>query len=200
LDTNQLRVLIVDDDPIVLEVTRERLVAAGYDVMVRESPVGTAAAIQREQVDIVILDVLMPGLRGDELARLLKKNPATARTAILLHSSLHGDELRPLIMSTGALGAIEKSWSTAEFHSEFARIASRVRTLRSAPVGDPQSASFRIQEELPASSRGESAPPSTEPRSAQGPSSGTRAIAIRTSADVARETTTILERIRSRFK
>jgi CheY-like chemotaxis protein len=145
---NRLKVLVVDDDPIVLEATRERLEAAGHDVLVRDSPVGTAALVYSERVDIVVLDILMPGLRGDDLARLLKRNPTTVHTAILLHSSLRSEELRPLIMSTGALGALEKSWGPAEFHVAFSRYVNRLLALRATSTDSAPAAS----QDVPASS------------------------------------------------
>src|SRR5262249_26271874 len=67
--TRRMRFMVVDDDPVVLEVTRERLSFMGYDVIVRESALGTSAAILRERPDVVLLDVNMPSLSGEQLAQ-----------------------------------------------------------------------------------------------------------------------------------
>ena len=68
---NRRTVLVVDDDPIVLEVTRERLEGAGYIVYVREEALGTSQWSAEFQPDIVLLDVNMPALTGLDLAQLL---------------------------------------------------------------------------------------------------------------------------------
>ncbi len=66
-------VLVVDDDPIVLEVTRERLEGAGYVVHIREEALGTSQWTAEFQPDIVLLDVNMPALTGLDLAQLLQE-------------------------------------------------------------------------------------------------------------------------------
>ncbi len=117
--------MIVDDDLITLEVLRERLSEAGHQVSVRSSPVGTAADVLARRIEIVVLDVMMPGLRGDDLARMLKRHPATSNVGIVLHSSLSSDRLRPLIMTTGALGVIEKTSNGQLFLFDFNRLVAR---------------------------------------------------------------------------
>jgi CheY-like chemotaxis protein len=120
-------VLIVDDDPIVLEVTRERLEAAGYTVHIREEALGTSQWTAEFQPDIVLLDVNMPALTGPDLAQLLKKRRATKDVAIILYSSLDSSELQAKLRATGAIGAIQKSGDARRFMEEFERLAARAR-------------------------------------------------------------------------
>jgi CheY-like chemotaxis protein len=122
---NRRTVLVVDDDPIVLEVTRERLEGAGYIVYVREEALGTSQWSAEFQPDIVLLDVNMPALTGLELAQLLKKRRATKDIAIILYSSLDATELQSKLRATGAVGAIEKSANARRFLEEFERLAAR---------------------------------------------------------------------------
>jgi CheY-like chemotaxis protein len=123
--TNRRTVLVVDDDPIVLEVTRERLESAGYVVHVREEALGTSQWSAEFQPDIVLLDVNMPALTGLDLAQLLKKRRATKDIAIILYSSLDSTELQAKVRATGAVGAIQKSGDTRRFLEEFDRLAAR---------------------------------------------------------------------------
>jgi len=123
-------VLVVDDDPIVLEVTRERLEQAGYTVHTREEALGTSQWSAEFQPDIVLLDVNMPALTGLDLAQLMKKRRATKDIAIFLYSSLGSEELRVKMRATGAVGAIRKTGSSAQFLEDFERLAARVRGER----------------------------------------------------------------------
>jgi CheY-like chemotaxis protein len=126
--TNARRtVLIVDDDPIVLEVTRERLESAGYIVYIREEALGTSQWSAEFQPDIVLLDVNMPALTGPDLAQLLKKRRATKDIAVILYSSLESDELQAKLRATGAVGAIQKSGDARRFMEEFERLAARTQ-------------------------------------------------------------------------
>jgi CheY-like chemotaxis protein len=126
-------VLVVDDDPIILEVVRERLDAAGYDVHLRADALGTSQWVAREQPDFILLDVMMPALGGGELGQLLKRSTSTNQTAVILHSSMTTSALQPIIERTGAIGAIGKTHDGAKFMAEFERLAATVRAKPPAP-------------------------------------------------------------------
>ncbi len=121
------KVLVVDDDPVVLEVVRERLDTAGFDVYVRVDAIGTSQWVAREQPDFILLDVMMPALSGGELGLLLKRSTSTNQTAVILHSSMSAASLQPVIERTGAIGAIPKTHDGAKFIAEFERIIGRAK-------------------------------------------------------------------------
>ena len=121
------KVLVVDDDPIILEVVRERLDDAGYDVYVRLDALGTSQWVAREQPDFILLDVMMPALSGGELGQLLKRSTSTNQTAVILHSSMDATALEAVIERTGAIGAIGKTHDGAKFMLEFERLAARAK-------------------------------------------------------------------------
>lgn len=114
-------ILIVDDDPIVLAVTEERLVSLGYTVTTRDQVLGTSQWIVQNRPWLMLLDVMMPAMSGSELASFLHRRGI--ETHIILHSSKDRPELEQLVGSTGALGAIEKGLSDAEFQREFKALA-----------------------------------------------------------------------------
>jgi CheY-like chemotaxis protein len=121
-------VLVVDDDPVVLEVTRERLQKAGYQVYIREDALGTSQWTAEFQPDIVLLDVNMPALTGPDLAQLLRKRRATQNILIILYSSMESAELQSKASVTGAVGAIQKSGDARKFIEDFERLARRARS------------------------------------------------------------------------
>ena len=127
------KVLVVDDDQIILEVVRERLSAAGYDVYVRADALGTSQWVAREQPDFILLDVMMPALSGGELGQLLKRSNSTNQTAVILHSSMTTASLQPVIERTGAIGAIAKTHDGVRFMAEFEQLVAQVRAKASAP-------------------------------------------------------------------
>jgi len=121
------KVLVVDDDPITLEVMRERLERAGYDVATRGEALGTSHWIARNRPDFVLLDVNMPALAGNELATLLRQNQRTRDICVILHSSMEADELERLVHATGVAGAIEKTADPKIFVVQFERLISQFR-------------------------------------------------------------------------
>jgi CheY-like chemotaxis protein len=115
----------VDDDPIALEVVRERLAAGGYTVLTRKESLGTSAAIVQEAPDVVLLDVSMPGLSGERLAKLIGQNMRGRPVAIIFHSATDPRQLEDLIRSCGALGAIQKTGDDAVFLARFESLLAR---------------------------------------------------------------------------
>jgi CheY-like chemotaxis protein len=122
LPSRKARVLVVDDDPVVLELVRGWLEDAGYAVEVRESALGTAQQVAVDQPDIVLLDVMMPALSGGELAQLIRRHHRTALASVILHSSLEPAELADLVEKTGALGALPKTHDAERFVADFERL------------------------------------------------------------------------------
>jgi two-component system, OmpR family, response regulator CpxR len=113
------RFLVVDDDVVALEVSRERLENAGFSVVTRNTALGTSAYIKKEKPDFVLLDVHMPGLPGDALAKLLSEGDFLP--GVILHSATRKDVLAPLALGCGAIGVIEKTDDDEYFRTQLDR-------------------------------------------------------------------------------
>ena len=70
---NKYKILLVDDDPSVLKIFRLLLEFDGHEVQTVDSGNSALAMIELCQFDLIITDYLMPGMKGDELAALIKK-------------------------------------------------------------------------------------------------------------------------------
>ncbi len=66
------RVLVVDDDPLVVKILRSPLEREGYDVSVASHGLEALKRVKEHRPDLIILDILMPLLDGFKVARLLK--------------------------------------------------------------------------------------------------------------------------------
>jgi CheY-like chemotaxis protein len=66
------RILVADDNRHLVEMLRAMLEDAGYDVVSAGSGLAASALLEKEEVDLMILDVLMPGMSGDAVADLLR--------------------------------------------------------------------------------------------------------------------------------
>jgi CheY-like chemotaxis protein len=118
VERERLLVLVVDDDIVSLEVTRERLERMGLEVAIREQSLGTSRWIIENKPDLVLLDLMMPALTGAELARLLKRHMTKG---VIVHSSLSPDELERVARDVGAAGGISKRLGDREFAREMTR-------------------------------------------------------------------------------
>lgn len=116
------RVLILDDDPEQLLLVGRTLRAAGYDVEMVTSPIGITNVARRLQPDIVLLDVNVPALSGDQLVEGLRKHHAAAR--IILYSGADAATLHSLAKSAGADGWIQKGTPMDEVVRKIRRLSS----------------------------------------------------------------------------
>lgn len=128
-------VLVVDDDPIVLAVAEERLTKMGYDVTTRDEVLGTSNWIVQHKPWLLLLDIMMPAMSGGELANFLRKRGI--QTHVVLHSSKEMAELQRLVRSTGALGAIPKGLTDAEFERRFVILTRNLRTEGGSAAESP---------------------------------------------------------------
>jgi DNA-binding response OmpR family regulator len=81
------KILIIDDDPDTIEFLTLILQRLGYQVLEARDGMDALAEAHGEKPDLIILDVMMPGLDGFEVARSLRRHPETALTPILMFTA-----------------------------------------------------------------------------------------------------------------
>ena len=96
------RILCVDDDPVNRELLQALLDPQGYFVIEAACGQDALNAMTQETPDLILLDVMMPGMDGFELCRQLRNNPETASLPIILITSLHDRENRLKGIEAGA--------------------------------------------------------------------------------------------------
>ena len=81
---NKARVLVVDDDPLTLEILATILDLEEFTVLTAADGESALAILADTPVDAVVLDVMMPGIDGYETCRRIKADPATADLPVVL--------------------------------------------------------------------------------------------------------------------
>jgi CheY-like chemotaxis protein len=82
------RILVVDDDPRLLHVVSMYLSIEGYDVDTAANGEEGLQRLEALRPDLVILDVMMPGIDGLEACRRIKSNPETRHIPVVLFTAL----------------------------------------------------------------------------------------------------------------
>ena len=108
------RILIVDDEPSVVEVFERQLRNAGYDCLRCFGGLAALRLAQSEAPDLILLDVLMPDLDGFEVTRRLKGNLKTAGIPIILVTALDEAEDKVRGLAAGADEFLSKPVDGAE--------------------------------------------------------------------------------------
>ncbi len=121
------KILLVDDSPTVLRLTSFYLEGSGYETLLASSGGEALAILEKVQPDLVLSDVLMPGMDGIELCRRIKLNPKTRNVPVLIiTTSKEAGRLREALDS-GANDYIQKPFQQEEL---LARVRSHIRTKR----------------------------------------------------------------------
>ena len=80
-------VLVVDDDPIIVSLLQVNFEIEGYDVLTATGGEAGLAQARTGNPDVVVLDVMMPGVDGLEVARRLRADPATRSIPVVMLSA-----------------------------------------------------------------------------------------------------------------
>lgn len=78
------RVLVVDDEEDILELVRYNLAKEGYKVRCVATGEDALAAARQEVPDLIVLDLMLPGVDGLEVCRILRRDPKTAHVPIIM--------------------------------------------------------------------------------------------------------------------
>jgi two-component system phosphate regulon response regulator PhoB len=121
------RILIVDDEPDLLELVKHQLGKEHYEVTTAQDGEVALAQARRQPPDLVVLDLMLPGIDGLEVCRRLKADPRTMHVPIIMLTA-KGEESDAVIgLSQGADDYVRKPFGSKEL---VARIAARLRSSR----------------------------------------------------------------------
>ena len=120
-------VLVVDDEPTIGEVVGRYLERAGYATRVARDGPSALAAVDDERPDLVVLDLMLPGLDGLEVMRRLRERDR-ARLAIILLTARGAESDRVVGLRLGADDYVVKPFSPAELVARVDAVLRRVDT------------------------------------------------------------------------
>ncbi len=117
-------ILVVDDDPEIVAMLNTRLSHRGYKVSTAPDGHKALELAKREHPDLVLLDVMMPGKSGWEVARALKQDPTTAKIKIVMVTAI-GEKTNELTSDLyGADAHVDKPFEFEQLESVISKLLS----------------------------------------------------------------------------
>jgi DNA-binding response OmpR family regulator len=127
------RILLVDDETPILDLVRGYLEHEGYAVSTVEDGLAAVEHVRAERPDVVVLDVMLPGIDGFEALRQIR----TFSDAYVLMLTARADEVDRIVgLSVGADDYLVKPFSPRELVARVKALLRRPRSGATAPVGD----------------------------------------------------------------
>jgi putative two-component system response regulator len=135
MSRSQGHVLVVDDDPSALQSLAEALRALDFDVHEASDGPSALKIVEATDPDVVLLDVIMPGMDGYEVCRRLKEDPATALTPVVFLTGYGSREAKLEGLDAGATEFLSKPCELVELEirvRNLVRFAHMTRELENA--------------------------------------------------------------------
>jgi len=103
------RILICDDDEGILDMLTTLLECYGFGIIAEKNSLNVPAIIEQQKPDVILLDLWMPVLSGDQLLKGIRSNPATRRLPVIIISA--STEGKTIALSAGATDYISKPFN-----------------------------------------------------------------------------------------
>jgi DNA-binding response OmpR family regulator len=117
MDDIMTKIMVVDDDEDFTNLYKQALNAAGYDTTaVNQSSVAIEMAYLVKP-DIFVIDLMMPDIDGFQLCRMIREDPVTKRTPILIITALTDEDSKMVALGAGANDYLTKPFSIDKLKS-----------------------------------------------------------------------------------
>lgn len=137
------RILVVDDEPDILDLVKYNLDKEGYDVSSVMSGEEALQITQKIHPDLILLDLMLPGLDGLEVCKILKKEPDTSEIPIIMLTAKGEESDIVAGLEIGADDYISKPFSPKVL---IARVRAMMRRKKQAAKSDAEKRFIRIHE------------------------------------------------------
>lgn len=127
---DKARILVVDDEEVVLSSCRRILTKAGYEVTLAQNPRGAMVSIERESYDVVITDLVMPEVGGMDILKAVKKTSPETEVIIITGYGTIRNAVEA--MSLGARDYISKPFTPKELNASVEKALEERKLVLSA--------------------------------------------------------------------
>ena len=121
---SKAKILVVDDDASSLELIEAMLVPNGYEIITANDGSKAVAIIIEKKPDLILLDIMMPGLDGYSTLAKIKENKTISKIPVVMLTAMGFQLNKELALRFGAAGYITKPVDLAELLKTISRLLS----------------------------------------------------------------------------
>ena len=116
------KILFIEDEPDQIMMISLRLKKNGYEVVSSMNGEEGLKKVVTEKPDLVLVDVIMPGIGGLEVCRRLRKDPATKNIPIISTTAAGADDVEHQCITAGADDCVRKPYDSADLLMKIKRL------------------------------------------------------------------------------
>jgi len=131
------KILIVDDEPELRIALARSIKAAGHDVVTAHDGESAIAEVAKARPDLILSDVMMPGLNGFQTIRKLKESEASASIPVLLMSAKTDPADHFWAEEVGAVALLKKPLDTRQLVERIEDVVDAAQRMEDSKGGDP---------------------------------------------------------------
>jgi phosphate regulon transcriptional regulator PhoB len=133
------KILIVDDEPDIVDLVSYNLKKDGFRVATASDGEAALHKIRKDRFDLVVLDLMLPGIQGVELCRIIRNDPKTVNTPIIMLTAKGEEVDRVIGLESGADDYMTKPFSSRELIARIKavlrRTGEKATTEKSITIG-----------------------------------------------------------------
>jgi len=108
------KILYIEDEADQVAMVKMRLESAGYKFISASDGETGLSKVRKEKPDLVLLDILLPKMQGDQVCSKIRENPETINTPILIVTAVGAEGLKDRCLVCGADNWIAKPYDSAD--------------------------------------------------------------------------------------
>ena len=133
MSSEQTLVLVIEDDPNIVDLVRTNLLVRGFAVDVSRTGEDVAASVRERNPDVVLLDLMLPGIDGFDLCQEIR---AESAVGIIVVSARRGEQDKVRALNLGADDYLTKPFGVDELLARIAALLRRSRVVVASPAAD----------------------------------------------------------------
>ena len=145
MSSKKKRILVVDDEKDIVDLVAYNLEKEGYEVLTAGDGEKALTVIKSDKLDLVVLDLMLPGIKGLDICRIIRRNHETEWLPVIMVTAKGEDMDKVVGLEIGADDYITKPFSIRELMARVRAVLRRAET-RKGPAQDadaPETFSFR---------------------------------------------------------
>jgi len=116
------KILFIEDEPDQVMMVTLRLQKSGFSVVTAEGGVEGLEQVLKQKPDLILLDIIMPGMDGFEVCQKLKSDPRTAKIPVIVTTAAGMDDVEHRCLAVGAEECVRKPYDAADLLRKIAEL------------------------------------------------------------------------------